>query len=129
MYINLNDNQIMQRMGVPFWPYAWWFQIGIKQADVEYIESVIKKDKCFPFILSAYKRAKNYKISHLDRAYAKVNIIVFLDKFYNDPKCPNGVKLTLFCILGLYRDYVAEYSPSFLSERYTFVERWLETVK
>ena len=128
MSIDLSDKEVMNKMGTPFWPYAWWFQISINQADIDYIESVIKKDKCFPFILSSYKKSKNYKISELERAYAKVNIIVFYDKFYNDSNCPHGVKLILYIMLGLYRDYVYEYSPSFLAERYAYVQRWLETV-
>lgn len=69
-----------------------------------------------------------YKSSKLAQAYAQINVVVFFDKFYNASDCPKGVKLILFVILGLYRDYVAKLFPDLLAERYIYVERWLETV-
>ena len=131
MNIDLNDKTIMERMGVPFWPYAWWFGISISQTDLDYIENVIKKDKCFSLIYSTYKLERKYKssLSALQRAYAEINIIVFFDKFYNSPQCPKGVKSILFVMLGLYRDYVNQDYPDLLSERYAYVERWFKTIK
>lgn len=75
------------------------------------------------------ERKSDNKLSMLEKAYAQINVIVFFDKFYNDSNCPKGARLILFTLLGLYRDYVSENFPDFLSERYTYVERWLETVK
>ena len=131
MNIDLADKEIMNKIGVPFWPYAVWFGIDINQIDLDYIVNVIKKDKCFPLIIYTYKNERRYKssMSELEKAYAKINIIVFFDKFYNNPQCPKGVKLILFTMLGLYRDYLNETYPNLLSERYAYVERWLEIVR
>ena len=131
MNIDLTDKNIMNKMGVPFWPYAVWFGINLDQIDLDYIVNVIKRDRCFPLIIYTYKNEGKYKsyMSELEKAYAKINIIVFFDKFYNDPQCPKGVKLILFTMLGLYRDYLNETYSILLSERYAYVERWLETVK
>ena len=130
MYIDLSDKEVMNKIGIPLWPWAAWFRINLSQDDFDYIVNVIKKDRCFPLILSSYRRTRNYRLnlSMLEIAYNKINVIVFFDKFYNDPRCPKGTKLVLFTLLGTYRDYVAEYHPKLLSERYAYVESWLETV-
>lgn len=124
------NNKVMEKMGIPFSSFTEWLRIDINQTDVDYIVNVIKKDKCFPLILSAYEmeRKSDNKFSMLEKAYAQINIIVFFDKFYNDSNCPKGVSVILFALLGLYRNYVAEYSPKLLSERYRYAERWLETI-
>lgn len=130
MKLNLNDKTIMHTMGIPFYPFAKYFRIGLDETDLNYIVNIIKKDKCFSLILSAYlTEIENSKISKLERAYAQINIIVFFDKFYNDAHCPKGCKSLLFALLGLYRKYVKENFPNLLSERYLYVERWLETVR
>ena len=129
MKLNLNDKSVMRKMGIPFWPYAHWFGIDVRQADLDYNVDVIQKDKGFPLILSCFD-LERYKrdLSKLEKAYAQINVIVFFDKFYNDPNCPKGCQLILFTILGQFRDYVKEKYPNLLSERYTYVERWLETI-
>ena len=130
MKLNLNDKDIMHAMGLPFYPFAKWFGIELDETDLDYIVNVIRKDKCFPLIMNAYmsERAYFYKLSNVTKAYAQINVIVFFDKFYNASDCPKGVKLILFVILGLYRDFVANLFPNLLAERYIYVERWLETV-
>lgn len=130
MKLNLNDKNTMHTLGIPFYPFAKYFRIELDEIDLNYIVSVIKKDKCFSLILSAYlAEIENSKLSKLERAYVQINIIVFFDKFYNDAHCPKGCKLLLFALLGLYRKYVQEKFPNLLSERYPYVERWLETVR
>ncbi len=118
MKLNLNDKIIMHTLGIPFYPFAKYFRIELDEIDLNYIVSVIKKDKCFSLILSAYlAEIENSKLSKLERAYVQINIIVFFDKFYNDAHCPKGCKLLLFALLGLYRKYVQEKFPNLLSER------------
>lgn len=130
MELNLNDKDVMRTMGIPFYPFAKSFHIKLDGNDLDYIVNVIKHDKCFSLILSAYlTEIENDKLSNLEKAYIQINIIVFFDKFYNDVCCPKGCKLILFALLGLYRDYVKEKFPNLLSERYLYVERWLETVR
>ena len=130
MKLNLNDKDIMHAMGLPFYPFAKWFGIELDETDLDYIVNVIREDKCFPLIMNSYilERDYFYKSSKLAQAYAQINVVVFFDKFYNASDCPKGVKLILFVILGLYRDYVAKRFPNLLAERYIYVERWLETV-
>ncbi len=131
MNIDLTDKNIMNKMGAPFWPYAWLFRIKITQSDVDYIVNTIKKDKHFYLFYTAFKRENNYKLnlSLLDRAYMNINMIVFLDKFYNDSNCPEGTKSILFAFLGIHRDFVNEEFPGLLSERYFIVEQWFKTVR
>ena len=125
------DKIIEKKIGIPFAPCAIWFGIPIDETDVDYIVNVIQKDKSFPLIMKAYMMERDYfdKSSKLTKAYALINVIVFFDKFYNASDCPKGVKLILFVILGLSRDYIANRFPNLLVERYRYVERWLETVK
>lgn len=129
--MDIEDESVMEKMGLPFYLYAIWFGIPIDETDNDYIVNVIQKDKCFLLIVNAYmmERDSSNELSKLAKAYMQINVIVFFDKFYNAPDCPKGVKLILFAILGLYRDYVAEFFPNLLAERYTYVERWLETIK
>ncbi len=126
MKLNLNDKNVMYAIGLPFYPFAKWFNIELGGTDLDYIVDVIRKDKCFSLILSAYLTEYDNKLA---KVYAQVNIIVFFDKFYNASDCPKGVKLILFALLGLCRDYVKEKFPNLLSERYLYVQRWLETVR
>lgn len=127
MKLNLNDKDVMHMMGIPFYPFAKWFCVEIDETDLDYIVNVIRKDKCFSLILSAY--LMEHELSGLAKAYTQINVIVFFDKFYNDTHCPEGCRLILFTLLGLYRGFVKETFPNLLSERYTYVEQWLETIK
>lgn len=129
MNVNLADKTIQHQMGMPFWGYAHWFEIAITKEDIDYLTNVIKQDKCYELINSSFSVDLNYeRYSKLQRSYAKINQIVFYDKFYNSEKCPKGIRLILFVYLGLLRDYVNEAFPSLLNDRYRNVEQWLDNI-
>lgn len=118
-------------MGTPFAPLAHWFRIPVTLKDIDYLQNVIKKHKCYPlirqsFILAYEPRPNDY--SRLQRCYADINLIVVYDRFYHDKKCPQGIKIILFVHLGLLRDYVDNFSPTLLSYRYPYVEQWMNRI-
>lgn len=132
MQINLADKKIQHQMGMPFWGYAYWFRISITAEDINYLINVIKKDKLYPLIENSFfidVEVKPNKYLKLQICYARINQIVFYDKFYNDSKCPKGIKLILFTYLGLLRDYVNEAHPNLFSNRYIYVEQWFNSIK
>lgn len=132
MKINLADKKIQHQMGTPFWPYAYRFRIIITEEDIDYLINVIKKDKLYPLIRNAFlidTEASPNECSKLQLCYSQINQIVFYDKFYNDSKCPKGIKLLLFTYLGLLRYYVNEAYPNLLKHRYANVEQWFSTKK
>lgn len=128
MKVNLLNKEILEKLGIPF---SATNHLSMNKTDLDYIGNIIKKDKCFPLILSACmaKVKDNNRLSWLQWAYARINAIVFMDKFYNKPTCPKNVKSILCTISGLYRNSVEQKFPNLLSERYQYAERWLETVK
>lgn len=132
MKVNLADKKIQHQMGTPFWPYAYWFRISITEEDIDYLINVIKKDKLYPLIRNAFlidTEARPNEYSKLRRCYSQINQIVFYNKFYDDSKCPKGIKLILFTYLGLLRDYVNEAYLNLLKHRYAHVEQWFNTKK
>ncbi len=132
MEINLANKVVQHQMGTPFWPYACWFRISITEEDIDYLINVIQKDKLYPLIKNSFfidTEVKPNEYSKLQICYAKINQIVFYDTFYNDAKCPKGIKLILFTYLGLLRDYVNETNPNLLSKRYLYIEQWFNSIK
>lgn len=132
MEINLANKVVQHQIGTPFWSYAWWFNICITTEDIDYLINIIKKDKLYPLIRKSFlidTEAKPNDYSKLQLCYAQINQIVFYDRFYNDSKCPKGIKLMLFVYLGLLRDYVNEAYPNLLNNRYVYVEQWFNNVK
>lgn len=130
MEINLSDKKVQHQMGTPFYPYACRFRISITTQDIDYLINVVKKDKLYPLIRNSFLidiTARPNEYSKLQICYSRINQIVFYDRFYNDSKCPKGLKLILFTYLGLMRDYVNEAYPNLLNHRYAYVEQWFNT--
>lgn len=127
--MNVYEKNVMHKVGVPFWPIASWFHIKMAEKDVNYIENVIKKDKCYPLIHSAFMHEGLMNMSPCQIAQIKINLIVFYDKFYEAKDCPKGVRRILFTLLGQERHWLNERYPRLLDMRYGYVERWLDTVK
>jgi len=128
--LDLLDKNNYEAMGIPFFGIAYWFDISINTADIEYLNNIIKSDKNYKLIHNSYNISENYKdVTRLQRVYANINQIVFYEEFYNDIKCPHGIKLLLFCHIGLCRDYVNEFSPTILKTRYHTVKQWLQSVR
>lgn len=123
--MDFNNKKVIHQIGVPFGSYARHFRIKLAKKDVEYIVNVIKKDRLYSLIDIAFQVNE----PHLAKAYAKINQIVFYDKFYNSSDCPKGVKQILFVHLGVCRDYLDRYFPNLLNQRYFTVECWFETIK
>lgn len=128
MKLNLKDKDVIRQMGEPFNFYARYGDTPFEQEDLDYLLNTIKKHPCFELIDNAYTISDYPRHSVLEVANAHINQIVFYDKFYHDPACPHGMKLTLFVYLGLLRYDIEELCPNLLSLRYAHVKRWLESV-
>lgn len=126
--VDVYNKETMLKMGCPFWQYALFFEISVDEKDLDYLLNVIKKDKLYLLICEVFyaKKGSEYKRY---RAYAKINQVVFYEKFYNSPNCPQGMKNILFVYLGLLKDWLNENTPGLLEQRYFFVERWFDTIR
>ena len=110
MDANLEDEKIQNQMEVPFWGTAYFFKISITTEDIDYLDNVIKSDKCYDLVCSSYNMCsianQTKKYTESRRRQADINQIAFYDKFYNDPRCPRGMKILLFVYLGVLQDHI-----------------------
>ena len=135
MNMDLFDKEYAHLVGLPFIFYARYMP-EFTEKDLNYLINTIKKHACFELIYSTrnirnirtrnIRNIRNGKYSPIEVCYAKINQIVFYSKFYNDPKCPPGIKLSLFYYLGFLRAYVEKSYPNLLELRYEYVEKWID---
>ena len=109
MNVNVQDEEIKKQMGDPFWCLSWRWGIDITTDDMDYLNNVIKSDRCYNLITNSYLATHPWEFIDiytrdrediLTECHAKINQFVFYDKFYNDPKCPRGIKISLFVVCG-----------------------------
>lgn len=109
MNVNVQNEEIKNQMGDPFWCLSWRWGIDITTDDLDYLNNVVKADKCYDLITNSYCVTHSTEFIDiytrgrgdiLTECHAKINQFVFYDKFYKDPKCPRGIKLSLFVVLG-----------------------------
>ena len=126
--VDIYNKETMLKMGCPFGQYALFFEISIDENDLSYLLNVIKKDNRYSLIYEAFYARKGSEYNRY-RAYAKINQVVFYEKFYNSPNCPQGVKNILFVYLGLLKDWLNENTSGLLEQRYFLVERWFDAIR
>ncbi len=126
--VGVYNKETMLKMGCPFWQYALFFEISVDEKDLDYLLNVIKKDKLYPLIDDSFYNGK-VKSSNYTKACAKINQVVFYERFFYSPDCPQGVKNILFIYLGLLKDWLNENFLGLLEQRYFFVEQWFDTIR
>lgn len=124
MKLNIRDKKIAQRIGVPFWYWANYGQFTITEKDLRYF-SIIREHPCFSII----RKYPDIQLPKLEWINLRINEIVFYERFYYDPECPQGVKNVLFCIIGNKRRTLEDSNMLELLEyRYPYVEQWLNSI-
>lgn len=124
MKLDTFDEDIIDRLGYPFYYWAYYGKFSITEQDIQYLDN-IKKHPCFPIIY------ENYQVLSpiLDWANIRINEIVFYEHFYNDPKCPKGIKNILFTMIGIERANLEEHNMlDLLNFRYHSIEMWINSI-
>jgi len=127
MELNLNDKKIIQLIGAPFWYIALHLSERLTDKDLDYLLNTIKKHPCFELVNNALYIDRMHN-SSVEIANAKINQIVFYDIFYNDIKCPKGIKNILFFLLGTWRYEADNFCPNLLNFRYKYVKKWMDSI-
>jgi hypothetical protein len=127
MKLNLSDPKVANLLTPPFCFFALYTNISLTDKDLDYLLNTIKRHPCYELI---YKipYIDIMKSSNLEIANAKINQIVFFDRFYNDLQCPSGIKRVLFILLGKWRYEADDFCPGLLDFRYGYVKKWIDYV-
>lgn len=127
MKLDLTDKKIACLVGAPFWYLALYTGVPLTDKDLDYLLNTIKRHPCFELISVPLYLDKT-KYSSLESANEKINQIVFYDRFYNDSKCPAGIKNVLHILLGKYREEAEMRLPGLLEFRYPYVKKWIDSI-
>ena len=124
MKLEVFDEKIAERLGYPFYYWAYYGGFSITEQDLKYLDK-IKNHPCFPMIMEGYQTLS----PTLDWANARINEVVFYERFYKYPACPKGVKGILFIMIGLERGNLERHNMMHLLKfRYSYVEQWLSSI-
>ena len=126
MELDLTDKKIAHLIGPPFWFLALYNGISFTDKDLDYLNT-IKRHPGYESVEKA-RRIDRLKCSSLDRANIKIIQIAFYDKFYNDPKCPSGIKNVLFVLLGKWKFEAENFCSGLLEFRYEYVKKWIDSI-
>ncbi len=125
MELDLTDKKIGSLVGAPFWFFSLYTGVPFTDKDLDYLLNTIKKHPCFELIsVPLYFE----KTKSLESANEKINQIVFYDRFYNDSKCPAGIKRLLRIYLAILRYETETFYPGLLEFRYEYVRKWIDSI-
>ena len=125
MELDLTDKKIGRLVGAPFWFFSLYTGVPFTDKDLDYLLNTIKKHPCFELIsVPLYFE----KTKSLESANEKINQIVFYDRFYNDSKCPAGIKRLLRIYLAILRYETETFYPGLLEFRYEYVRKWIDSI-
>ena len=127
MELDLTDKKIVHLVGPPFWYFALYSGASFTDKDLDYLLNTIKRHPSYELVEKA-RCIDMMKCSSLERANSKINQIAFYDIFYNDSKCPPGIKSVLFTFLGTLRYKAETYCPGLLEFRYDYVKKWIDSI-
>ena len=125
MELDLTDKKIGRLVGAPFWFFSLYTGVPFTDKDLDYLLNTIKKHPSFELIsVPLYFE----KTKSLESANVKINQIVFYDRFYNDSKCPAGIKRLLRIHLAILRYETETFCPGLLEFRYEYVRKWIDSI-
>ena len=125
MELDLTDKKIGRLVGAPFWFFSLYTGVPFTDKDLDYLLNTNKKHPCFELIsVPLYFE----KTKSLESANEKINQIVFYDRFYNDSKCPAGIKRLLRIYLAILRYETETFYPGLLEFRYEYVRKWIDSI-
>jgi len=117
------------------------------ESDLEYINNVIISDKMFRLIAQLNTRWEKYESTYHPESHIPLPgkivisnkqfywmlhvqdeiVVLFLEKFLDDPKCPNGVKYFLWLYIGEYLGQQKRQGYYNIYQQHRFLtERWME---
>ncbi len=129
--VDISGSEMMSKIGIVFWSFAYAHRLKLTSADIAYFENVINRNPVCTLLFhtSQYRQDDLLKgITPIVSADYQSKCICFCEMMLADSKCPAGVRNVLNRMIITFKDGIVRQVGSLdvLTLRRAYINRWFE---